>query len=330
MKQEDAKDFIQAMLKEIEDHESHGHWTMIKRGAMPINAKTILSIWSFKRKRHPDRRLNKHTKARICAHGGMQKWGVDYRETYSPVVNWISVRALLTTSKIHNLPTKSIDFVLAFLQAELDTDVFMEILAGFSSDLRKTHVLKLNKSLYGLKQASSNWYKHLTTALKRRQVSLSNNDKCIFFKEGLIVLVYVDDCIIIGKTNLDIKKFVDLLKSGEENFDFTEEGSLEQYLGVDIKKISSNSFEMRQPFLIDEILKVFGNDQSNPRKVPAQKDPFHNNEQGLPRKYSWNYRRFLKFSEMIKATQGKCQPKRILFITMNKVCPENILGIIGA
>jgi Reverse transcriptase (RNA-dependent DNA polymerase). len=243
MIQEDAKDFIQDMLKEIGDHKSRGHWTMIQRGDMPINAKTILSIWSFKRKRHPDGRLNKH-KARICAHGGMQKWGVDYWETYSPVVNWISVRALLTISKIHNLPTKSIDFFLAFPQAELDMDVFMEIPAGFSSDLRKTHVLKLNKSLYvKSKQASSNWYKHLTTALKRRLLSQSNNDNYIFFKEGLIVLVYVDDCIIIGKTNSDIRKFVDSLKSGEENFDFTEEGSLEQYLGVGIKKISSNSLK---------------------------------------------------------------------------------------
>jgi hypothetical protein len=304
MKQEDAKDFIKAMLKEIEDHESRGHWTMMKRSNMPINAKTILSIWSFKRKRHPDGSLNKH-KARICAHGGMQKWGVDYWETYSPVVNWISVRALLAISTIHNLPTKSIDFVLAFPQADLDTDVFMEIPAGFSRELKSTHVLKLNKSLYGLKQASSNWYKHLTSALLNRQLTQSNNDKCVFFKEGLIVLVYVDDCIIVGKSDSHISNFIESLRSGKEKFDFTEEGNLEQYLGVDIKKLNKNSFEMRQPFLIEKILNVFENDDSNPRKVPALKDPLHKDEEGPPRKYSWNYRSVIG---MLNYLQGSTRP----------------------
>jgi hypothetical protein len=283
MKQDDAKDFIQAMTKEIDDHESRNHWTMMLRSDMPVNAKTILSIWSFKRKRHPDGRLNKH-KARICAHGGMQQWGIDYWETYSPVVNWISVRALLAISAIHGLPTTSIDFVLAFPQADLDTDVFMEIPIGFSRDLRQTHVLKLNKSLYGLKQASSNWYKHLTSSLSKRNFSQSKNDRCVFFKKGIIVLVYVDDCIIIGKSQSDIKSFVDSLRSGNENFDFTEEGSLEQYLGVDTNRTETNFFEMRQPFLIDKILKIISNDASNPRKVPALKDPLNKDDQGPERK----------------------------------------------
>jgi len=57
---------------------------------MPEDTKTIMSIWSFKRKRYPDGTLNKH-KARLCAHGGMQTWGQNYWETYAPVVNWASV-----------------------------------------------------------------------------------------------------------------------------------------------------------------------------------------------------------------------------------------------
>ena len=75
LNQEDKSSFIQAMLNEVEEHENRGHWTPVLRSSMPSGSKTILSIWSFKRKRGPDGRLLKH-KARLCAHGGMQRWGL--------------------------------------------------------------------------------------------------------------------------------------------------------------------------------------------------------------------------------------------------------------
>ena len=90
-------------------------------------------------------------KARICAHGGMQQWGINYWETYAPVVNWILVRTLLAIPSIHNLETRSINFVLAFPQAYLDIDIFMELPMGVKVHGARHHVLKLNNSLYGLK-----------------------------------------------------------------------------------------------------------------------------------------------------------------------------------
>ena len=125
LKQEDKSKFIEAMMKEAKDHKTREHWEVIDRSTIPKGARPILSIWSFKQKRFPDGRIMKY-KARLCAHGGMQ-WGVDYWETYSPVVNWISVRALLTIAQIHRLPTRSVDFVLAFPQADIKEDVFMEL-----------------------------------------------------------------------------------------------------------------------------------------------------------------------------------------------------------
>lgn len=79
LQQNDKNDFIEAMKKEVLDHESHGHWTVIPRSMMPIGIKTIMAIWSFKRKRFPDGRIMKH-KARLCAHRGMQTWGENYWE----------------------------------------------------------------------------------------------------------------------------------------------------------------------------------------------------------------------------------------------------------
>ena len=120
---------------------------------------TIMAIWSFKRKRFPDGTLNKH-KARLCAHGGQQQWGVNYWETYAPVVNWISVRFLLIVSGLAGLETQDLNFVLAFPQAKLDVPVFMEIPPGVdvgNDTNKRAYVIELNSSLYGLKQSSANW-----------------------------------------------------------------------------------------------------------------------------------------------------------------------------
>ena len=94
-----------------------------------LRYKTIQSIWAFKWKRLPDGTLNKH-KARLCAHGGMQQWGVTYWEKYAPVVNWINIRFLLVMAEIIGLESKAIDFVLAFPQADLDVPVYMELPLG--------------------------------------------------------------------------------------------------------------------------------------------------------------------------------------------------------
>ena len=112
MEQEDSADFVLAMLKEIKDHEDRKHWVYCRRAELR-NVQTIMAIRSFKRKRAPDGRLLKH-KAMLCAHGGQQRWGVNYWETYFPVVNWMSARLMLIISIIHDLLVRSVDFVLAF------------------------------------------------------------------------------------------------------------------------------------------------------------------------------------------------------------------------
>jgi hypothetical protein len=124
-KQEDWNDFKIAMEKEILDHASHGHWDLVPRSTIPLGNKVIKAIWSFKQTRFLDGCLNKH-KARLCAHGGMQRWGENYWETYSPIINMISVKLLLVIAKIHGLESKLIDFVRAFPQADLNEDIWMD------------------------------------------------------------------------------------------------------------------------------------------------------------------------------------------------------------
>ena len=114
------------------------------------NIKTVRSVWSFKRKHRPDGSLLKH-KARICVHGGMQTYGENYWDTYAPVVNWISNRMLMTSSILFNLHTRSIDFTLAFPQADPDVTIYMELPFGFQGPSDGDYVLLLIKNIYGLK-----------------------------------------------------------------------------------------------------------------------------------------------------------------------------------
>ena len=85
-------------------HEYAKHWTLVRRREMN-DKKTIMSICYFNRKRDSDGRLIK-LKDHMCDHGVMQQWGVNYWETYSPVVNWMSVRSMLTLSILRDIHTK--------------------------------------------------------------------------------------------------------------------------------------------------------------------------------------------------------------------------------
>jgi hypothetical protein len=236
LREEDNRQYFKAMEVELDDHEVQNHWTLVERNNMLPGAKTVMAIWSFKCKRFPDGSLNKH-KARLCAHGGRQTWGLDYWETYAPVVTWASVCLLLIVAKIHGLESKSIDFVLAFPQAELDINVYMELPAGVNpvdvSDKNcRCYVLKLNKSLYGLKQAGYNWFEKLREGLIARDFIQSQVDKCIFFRKDCIILTYVDDCIILGKTMADVYAVIASLHAGKENFKLVDQGSIDKYLGL--------------------------------------------------------------------------------------------------
>ena len=98
----------------------------------------------------------------------MQTWGENYWETYAPVVNWLSVRIMLALTTIHDLDARSMDFVLAFPQAELDVDVYMELPYGFTVNSEGVPmILKLKKNLYGLKQAAYNWFGMLNESLRK-------------------------------------------------------------------------------------------------------------------------------------------------------------------
>ena len=197
-----------------------------------------MMIWSFKRKRHPDGRLSKY-KARLCCHGGQQQWGVQYWETYSPVVSWMAVRTLLVLAKIHNLHTQSIDFTLAFPQAEVKVPIYLHTPQGIEFPDHNT-VLKLKKNLYGLKDAGRTWWEHLSDGLEDMGFIQTQTDQCVFIKNDVVILIYVDDCCIISKNKKSITDTMNLLR---QRYTITDEGKMEEYLGI---KIEHSGSQMRE------------------------------------------------------------------------------------
>jgi hypothetical protein len=249
---------------------------------MPQDTKTI-----------PDGTLNKH-KACLCAHGGMQTWGQNYWETYTPAVNWASVWLILAIAKIHGLLSKSIDFVLASPQADLEIPVYMELPIGFDAPEEencRSYVLKLNKSLYGLKQAGYNWFAKLSNGLQDHGFVQSSIDPCVFFNHKCIILTYVDDCIIIGDTRNQINMLIQSLHKKNENFILQDEGSIDKYLRVDDRQQDASSFELTQPFLIKGITKFLGidNGKTNKKLTPVGKPLSNKDLNGVPQKYEWEY-----------------------------------------
>ena len=151
--------------------------------------------------------------------------------------------------------------------------------------------MNLNKYLCGLKQASENWFETLKEGLNSRDFEQSQVDPCVFLIKYSIVLVYVDYCIIIYKDSQTIEDLVIYLKTGSDNFLLTDEGDIKNYLGVEIRPLKGNNFELCQPYLIKKVLDLLDLKHSvKGNSRPANKKLLSWDENGPYRKNSWHYR----------------------------------------
>jgi hypothetical protein len=177
----------------------------------------------------------------------------------------------------------------------LELPVYMELPIGFNAlhnESCKLYVLCINKSLYGLKQAGYNWFTKLSHGFQDRGFVPSNIDPCVFFDTKCIILTYFDDCIIVADSMERIDEFLTSLHGGDENFKLQDEGSIDKYLGVNIKQDGKDTIELTQPFLIEQITSFIGiADGKTNKKLTAFGKPFLNKDlSGVPRKYNWEYR----------------------------------------
>ena len=147
-------------------------------------------------------------KARLVAKGFQQIEGVNYFETFSPVVKSATVRVVISLAVMNKWHIRQVDVNNVFLNGELTEEVFMDQPAGFIDDKKKGFVCKLHKSLYGLKQTPRAWYKKLKSCLLQWNFVNSRADPSLFIKKTsstmIMVLIYVDDILITGPNSAEL------------------------------------------------------------------------------------------------------------------------------
>jgi len=141
--------------------------------------------------------------------------------------------------------------------------------------------------MYGLKQATNNWFDTLHQSLLTRGFSQSSIDPCLFIRANCIIVVYVDDCLLFAKMDEILDSVVSSLQS---EFNLTSEGDVGAFLGFDIQRNNDGYLELVQPGLIAKIISLCGlEDKSNQHKTPST-TILHSDPADSPREHTWNYR----------------------------------------
>jgi hypothetical protein len=165
-----------------------------------------------------------------------------------------------------------VDFSNAFVQAKLNEEVHIDLPSGFGDPDIEDTVLKLDRSLYGLVQAPMYWYNHLKKALEGNEFVVSDFDPCMFYGKGMVILVYVDDCLFFGPDLGKIDNFIlDLEKQG---MSLTKEQDVYAFLGIqmDLDK-KSGKYTLSQPGLMKKVLRTVGMEDCNRKATPAGGTP---------------------------------------------------------
>ena len=252
----------------------------------------------MKRKRNPLGEIVKY-KARLCAHGGQTVQGIHFDNTFAPVVTWTTIRFLLILSLIYGWDTRQIDFVLAYPQAKVSHDIYMLIPEKFKvkdkelvldqqapSPWKQDHRLKLLQNLYGLKDAGATWYEHLKKGLFARGFTQSDVDPCLFYKPNLILVIYVDDCILMSPDSKVIDEFIADMK---RDYTLEDEGDINAYLGINVTRPTKDTIQLNQPALTRRIVDSLKLTDQRQHQTPADRI-LTSDKNGIERKSDFHYR----------------------------------------
>lgn len=264
LRQPDRKQFIKAMQKEVQDMKDSGHWHVVQASTVPEGATILPGVWALRRKRRIATQEIYKWKARLNLDGSKQTYGKDYWETYAPVAAWPIIRWILTLTIINGWKSKQLDYVMAYPQADIETDhTYMKIPRGFEIEGSESGecLLKVTKNVYGGRNSGRTWYLHLLERLTAAGFVKSAYDDCLFYRGQCMYVLYTDDSIIVGPTMEEIDDCIQAIKA--QRLNITVEGDLADFLGVEIKRHSDGTIHLTQPHIISQILKDVHLDKDN-------------------------------------------------------------------
>ena len=258
-----------AMNEEMQSMSINNVWELVE---LPDNCRAIGCKWVFKTKKDANGNIERF-KARLVAKGFTQKEGIDFNETFSPVSTKDSFRIIMALVAHYDLELHQMDVKTAFLNGDLIEEVYMHQPEGFRVGGNDKLVCKLKRSIYGLKQASKQWYLKFDEVITSLGFEENKVDQCIYLKVSgskfIFLVLYVDDILLASndlgllcETKQTLTRFFDMKDLGEASF----------VLGIEIHRDRSrHTLGLSQKAYINRILERFNMQNCKPGEVPVVK-----------------------------------------------------------
>ncbi|HEY5813547.1 MAG TPA: reverse transcriptase domain-containing protein [Terrimicrobiaceae bacterium] len=257
------KQWEAAIDEELRSLASNHVWELVDT---PRGANVVSNKWVFKVKRLPDGRIDRY-KARLVARGFSQRYGIDYYETFAPVVRMESLRILLAIAAKEDLEVHQMDVITAYLAGELEEEIYMEPPAGLPGSGQK--VCKLRKGLYGLKQSGRVWNQQIGKRLKQSGMIATNGDHSVWVNQdhSLVLALYVDDIVLFAREMQVIRWMKEVLT---ESFNMKDLGPISTVLGMRVRRDRAQKMLwIDQSHYVGDVLKEFQYTECKPSQTPA-------------------------------------------------------------
>lgn len=256
-----------AIKKEIQAHIENHTWEETPENEIPAATRLVGTRWVFDTKRNEFGEIVKR-KARLVAQGFSQRPGLDYHDTFAPVARYDSLRMLIFISVLLGWNLRQIDFDSAYLNGLLPLLIYARCPPGIG---RPGSILRLLKTLYGLKQSGREWYEVLRNFLVETMGFIQADfDPCVFIGKELILGIYVDDVLMTGSDKA-IESFLTTVKA---RFAFKDLGRPKLMLGLEIEYLNDNRIRLHQNTYAKSVLRRYGMENCNPRKTPLDPNSF--------------------------------------------------------
>jgi hypothetical protein len=228
-------------------------WDLLPRLS---HANVVTGKWVFNHKFKADGSFERY-KARWVLRGFTQRPGIDFTETFSPVVKPATVRTVLSLALSRSWSIHQLDINNAFLQGTLSETVYCAQPAGFEDQDHPNLVCRLNRSLYGLKQAPRTWYSRFATFLLKLGFIEARTDSSLFIyhsgADTIYLLLYVHDIVLTASSSRLLQRIISAL---QHEFSLKDLGQLHHFLGMHVQHTPSGIFLSQRQYMLEILARV--------------------------------------------------------------------------